>query len=373
MPDKRTELKYLIALTMVPAIGPITARLLIDKLGSALAVLKQNRKALESIEGIGPFLSHSISNSSLLGQAEREMEFMERHHIEVLYYKDPGFPFRLNQCKDGPVLLYMRGDRGLQCNRCLSVVGTRRASSYGKDVCREIIRDLAQKLPDLSIISGLAYGIDVMAHRAALEFGLHTVAVLGHGLSTIYPHSHRETAKKIITQGALITDFHSGMGPERNNFLRRNRIIAGLSPATLVVESAKKGGALITADMAFGYDREVLSVPGRVFEDRSIGTNTLIKNKMATMVESGGDIIRHLNWDEKNSDALPPAPMVNLTLEEQKLLISLEEVPDITPGTLSKLVGIPLQNILAMLLEMELKDWISVEPGNRYRCKISIL
>ncbi|MCP4314117.1 MAG: DNA-protecting protein DprA [Bacteroidetes bacterium] len=373
MMDEKTELKYLIALTMVPAIGPVTARKLIDKVGSARAVFQQKRRVLESIEGIGPVLSRSINEFSLLGEAEREMEFMERHHIQVLYYKDPGFPYRLNECRDGPVLLYMRGDRGLQCSRCLSVVGTRRASPYGKEVCREIIRDLSLKVPDLSIISGLAYGIDVIAHRAALEFGLHTVAVLGHGLSTIYPHSHRETAKKIISQGALITDFHSGMGPERNNFIRRNRIIAGLSPATLVVESARKGGALITADMAFGYDREVLSVPGRVWEDRSIGTNTMIKDEMATMVESGSDIIRKLKWDDENSDPPHAAGMVNLTNEEQKLLIAIEEIPDITPGTLSELVHIALPNVLAMLLEMELKEWITAEPGNRYRTRISIV
>lgn len=372
MPDNRTEEKYLIALTMAPAIGPVTARHLIRNLGSARAVFQKDRKVLESLEGIGPILSRSINNPSLLGQAEREIEFMEKHHIKLLSFKDPGFPVRLNECRDGPVLLYVMGDRGLQCDKCLSVVGTRRASSYGKEVCREIIRDLSHSLPELSIISGLAYGIDVIAHRAALEFGLQTVAVLGHGLSTIYPHSHRETAKQIITQGALITDFHSGMGPERNNFLRRNRIIAGLSPATLVVESAKKGGALITADMAFGYDREVLSVPGRVFEDRSIGTNTLIKKEMATMVESGSDIIRHLKWDKKNSNPRPPLPMIDLTPEEQKLLIALEELPDITPGTLSKLSGIPLQHVLAMLLEMELKEWISLEPGNRYRTRITL-
>ena len=153
------------------------------------------------------------------------------------------------------------------------------------------------RVPDLAIVSGLAYGIDVIAHRAALEFGLPTVAVLGHGLSTIYPAAHRDTAKKISQQGALVTDFHSGMGPERNNFLRRNRIIAGLSDATLVVESAQKGGALITADIAFSYDREVLAVPGRVIDDRSKGCNNMIKSNMATMVESAEDVIRRLNWD----------------------------------------------------------------------------
>ena len=372
MSDERTELKYLIALTMVPSIGPVTARKLIEKVGSAREVFSQKRRILESIQGIGPVLSRSINESSLLGQAEQEMEFMEKHRIEALSYLNPDFPFRLNQCTDGPVLLYIRGEHDLHFERSLSVVGTRRASSYGKEVCREIIRELARQLPGLAIISGLAYGIDVIAHRAALEFGLPTVAVLGHGLSTIYPHAHRETAKRIIQQGALITDFHSGMGPERNNFLRRNRIIAGLTPATLVVESSQKGGSLITADIAFSYERDVLTVPGRTVDDRSVGCNNMIKRDMATMVESAGDIIRKLNWDQNNSEQGPPVIKVDLTAEEQKLLIAIEEIPDITPGTLSELVGIPVQNVLAILLEMELKEWIAVEPGNRYRSQISI-
>ncbi len=371
MTDDRTELQYLIALTMVPAIGPVTARKLINKVGSARAVFSQNRRVLENIEGIGPVLSRSINESSLLGQAAREIEFMERHRIDLLSYQNPDFPYRLNQCTDGPVLLYIRGDQNLRFEKSLSVVGTRRASSYGKGVCREIIRELANRIPDLAIISGLAYGIDVIAHRAALEFGLPTVAVLGHGLSTIYPHAHRETAKKIIQQGALVTDFHSGMGPERNNFLRRNRIIAGLTPATLVVESSEKGGSLITADIAFSYDREVMTVPGRTTDDRSVGCNAMIKNDMATMVRSADDIIRLLKWEGENNDLLPSVPSVDLTPEEQKMLIAIDELPDITPGTLSELLGIPVQNVLAMLLEMELKEWISAEPGNRYRTRIS--
>lgn len=297
---------------------------------------------------------------------------MEKHHIKALYYKDPDFPQLLNQCQDGPVILYTIGDNGLHCKRRLAVVGTRRASSYGKEICREIIRELALRVSDLAIISGLAYGIDVIAHRASLEFGLPTVAVLGHGLSTIYPASHRDTAKQISQKGLLLSDFHSGIGPERNNFLRRNRIIAGLSDATLVVESAQKGGALITADIAFSYDREVLSVPGRVIDDRSRGCNHMIKSSMATMVESAEDIIRRLNWDGDNSGPWPLAQKVDLTPQEQKLLFSIGEIPDITPGTLSKLVDIPLQNVLAMLLEMELKEWITVEPGNRYRTRISL-
>lgn len=372
MPDEQTELKYLIALTMAPAIGPVSARRLIKEVGSAREVFLQKRKVLESIEGIGPYLARSINESSLLGKAERELEFIEKHHIKVLHYKNPEFPELLNECQDGPVLLYTLGDHSFLCERNLSVVGTRRASSYGKEMCREIIRDLARAKPDLVIVSGLAYGIDVIAHRAALEYGLPTLAVLGHGLSTIYPASHRETARKITHQGALITDFHSGMGPERNNFLRRNRIIAGLSKATLVVESAKKGGALITADIAFSYSREVLSVPGRVRDDRSIGCNALIKSNMATLVESATDIIGRLNWDNEGGTRPFVEQKIDLSPEEKKILLSIEEVPDISPGMLSRLAGIPLQNVLAMLLEMELKEWISVEPGNRYRSRISL-
>ena len=370
--DDRTELQYQIALTMVPAIGPITARKLIDKVGSARAVFDQKREVLESIKGIGPRLSQSINESSLLEQAEKEIEFVERHRIDTLYFEDPDFPKRLNQCVDGPILLYARGEQGLQCKRSLSVVGTRRASSYGKDHCRAIIKGLAERVPDLVIVSGLAYGIDVIAHRAALEYGLPTVAVLGHGMSTIYPASHRETAKKIIRQGALVTDFHSRMGPERNNFLRRNRIIAGLSQATLVVESAKKGGALITANMAFSYDREVMVVPGRVGDDRSQGCNNLIKRDMATMTESAGDIIRRLNWDVAGVPEKPAVPEVEPSTLEKRLLLSIEQTPGITPGTLSNLTGIPVNIVLALLLEMELKAWISAEPGNSYRTRINL-
>ena len=223
------ELLYRIALTMAPAIGPITARKLIKKAGSARAVFRQKKAILEKIEGIGPVVSGSISSASLLHQAEKEMVFLERHHISAHYFNDPDYPTRLRECNDAPILLYCRGSIGLNSKRALSVVGTRKASSYGKELCRSIVLDLGSRIDDLVIISGLAFGIDVIAHRAALEGGIPTVAVLGHGLSTIYPNAHRETAKKICGQGALVTDFHSGMGPERNNFLRRNRASIGTS------------------------------------------------------------------------------------------------------------------------------------------------
>ena len=371
--SSQSELLYQIALTMAPSIGPITGRKLIDKFGSARAVFDQKKAVLEMIEGIGPRLSESISASTLLEKAEKEMEFLDRHRISALYFENPDYPQRLNQCADGPILLYTRGEQGLYCRKSLSVVGTRRATSYGRDMCRKIIQGLSAMVDDLVIVSGLAYGIDVMAHRAALESGLPTIAVLGHGLSTIYPHSHRDTAKKIIEQGTLVTDFHSRMGPERNNFLRRNRIIAGLSHATLVIESAKTGGALITAVLASSYDRDVLAVPGRTVDERSKGCNGLIKSAMAALVESPEDVINHLNWKDHNL-TLEKKPLLVLfpTEDEQQLLQRIQENPGIDPGILSNNTGMPIHRVLSLLMEMELKQWVSVEPGNRYSSRISI-
>ncbi len=366
------ELQYRIALTMIPAIGPVTARDLIGAFGSAGAIFREPANSLYAIKRIGPLLAHHTRSGEVMEKAGRELEFLSKHRIKAHYFDDPDYPHRLNQCKDGPMLLYSRGNQCLNPERSLSVVGTRRASSYGKEVCRELINGLQAIMPGLVIVSGLAYGIDVIAHRAALNSGLPTFAVLGHGLSTIYPASHRETATKILRQGALITDFDSGTGPERNNFLRRNRIIAGLSDATLVVESAEKGGALTTAQMALSYSRDVLAVPGRSCDSRSKGCNNLIKYNMAALTVTVEDILRHLNWAVPDQPEKQAPPDAEISHGEKELLLSMEEFPGITPDALSNRTGIPVNQVLAMLLEMELKDWISAEPGNRYSAMISI-
>jgi len=367
------ELQFQIALTMVPAIGPITARKLIEKVGSPRGIFKEKSETLQKIQGIGPRMSQSFNTSHLLLQAEKEMEFMKRHHISALYYKDPEYPERLKECSDAPILLYVRGNDGLNPSRSISVVGTRQASTYGKDLCRAIVLGLCSQLEDLVIVSGLAFGIDVIAHRAALEGGIPTVAVLGHGLSTIYPHAHRETARKIIQQGALVTDFHSGMGPERNNFLRRNRIIAGMADATLVVESAAAGGSLITANMANSYDRDVLAVPGRTVDQRSRGCNSLIRNQVAALVESAEDVLHHLNWNrDKPQEGPTEIPETMFTREEKKLMELIQHHHPVGPGELSIHSGLPIHVVLSLLTQMELKQWISVEPGNLYQLRISL-
>lgn len=369
--DDRTELLYQIALTMVPAIGPVTARKLIEKIGSAGRIFKEKSQSLQKIQGIGPRMSQSFSSSDLLFKAEKEMEFLKRHRISPLYYQDKDYPERLKECADAPILLYARGNQGLNPGRSISVVGTRQATTYGKDLCRAIVLGLCAHLEDLVVVSGLAFGIDVIAHRAALEGGIPTVAVLGHGLSTLYPHAHRETARKISLQGALVTDFPSGIGPERNNFLRRNRIIAGMSDATLVVESAAAGGALITANMANSYDRDVLAVPGRSIDPRSRGCNKLIRNQVAALVESAEDVLHHLNWNKNASlERTTLFPDTMLSSEEKKLMKLIQKHHPVGPGDLSIQSGLPIHVVLSQLTAMELKHWIAVEPGNLYQPRV---
>jgi len=362
------DLLYLIALTMVPSIGPVRAKKLLREIGSGRGIFREKKEILHHIRGVGPQTSKALHTTALLMQAERELEFLSKHRIEALYFEDPEYPDRLKQCPDAPILLYRRGKENLNPSRSISVVGTRRASSYGRDLCHSIVLDLSKQIEDLHIVSGLAFGIDVIAHRAALEAGIPTVAVLGHGLSTLYPAAHRDAARRISLQGALVTDFHSGMGPERNNFLRRNRIIAGMSDATLVVESAASGGSLITANLAQSYHRDVLAVPGRTMDPRSRGCNRLIRNQVAALVESAEDVLYHLNWDAKAvQQEFSFSPEIQTTLEETKLLELIQLHKPVGPGDLSVQSGLPIHVVMALLTEMELKQWISQEAGNLYR------
>jgi len=372
MPDP--EMLYRIALTLLQDVGSITGKKLVAYAGSARAVFHEKYANLVRIPGIGSYLARRISTSKVLSEAEKELEYIERHGIVPLYFLDEGYPERLKHCIDGPLILYLKGDNCLSGNKMLSIVGTRDASENGRSICREIIGDLAIKYPDLIIVSGLAYGIDIAAHNGALQNRLKTIAVLGHGLSTIYPSAHRKTAIKIVDQGGLVTDFSSGTGPERNNFIRRNRIIAGLSEATLVIESGLKGGALITADIASSYNREVFAVPGRPSDERSRGCNMMIKKNLATLVENSEDIEYELDWipdQGKTTEQLLELP--SFTEEERMIVESLQKNPELLPETISSRTGLPIHRVISLLVEMELRGWLIPLPGNIYRLKIKPL
>jgi DNA processing protein len=365
----KEALRYLIALTLIPAVGSITARKLIAYTGSAKAVFSEKKSNLQKIPGIGSFLAGSINPLQVLGQADRELLFIEKNSIKVLTIIEKDYPERLKQCADAPLVLYLKGKNVLNAPKVLSIVGTRNATEYGIEQCRKIIRDLTENNHQVLIVSGLAYGVDAQAHMAALQYGQETIAVLAHGLHTLYPNAHKNLASRITENGALLTDFGVGDNPERNNFLKRNRIIAGLADATLVVESGKKGGALITADLAISYNRDVFAVPGRANDTMSDGCNRLIRDNKAALVQGFADIEYLLGWDikEKTNQPRQARLFVELSGDELKIVEELKKEDRLSPDILSLRTGMPVSKISATLLKMEFKALVSVLPGNYYR------
>lgn len=363
------SLLYLMALTMIPSIGAVTARKLISYLGSPEAVFREKRDVLMRIPGIGEILSSRAVSGKYLKRAEQEIAYCERSGIRILEINEKEFPVRLKQCNDSPLILYQKGNTNLNASRILSVVGTRRASSEGIFNTNSIIRDVAEHYPETLIVSGLAYGIDFNAHVAALKNSLPTVAVLGHGLHTLYPSEHRSLALKIQKQGCLLSEFYSGMDPERNNFIKRNRVIAGLSDATIVVESGYKGGALITADIASSYHRDVFTFPGRISDEMSKGCNRLIRENKAALIESVEDLEYFMNWqrDGEKLGSRQKLLFVELTDDEERIVEKIKEEKTIGRDSLSLELNIPVHKLSPMLLNLEFEGVIMVLPGNQYR------
>jgi DNA processing protein len=361
-------LRHKIALGLIPRIGDINARKLVAHFGSVEAVFQESYRNLIKIPGIGTGIAASITDRSYLDIAEQEAEYVSRNKIRTYFYLDNDYPFRLRQCDDSPVVFFFMGNCDLDSARILSVVGTRNATHRGREICERIIGDLADGNPDLIIVSGLAYGIDIYAHKAALSNNLQTIAVLGHGLKTIYPSVHTSIAKSMITKGGLLTDFISDTLPERNNFLKRNRIIAGLSDATLLVESGIKGGALITADIANSYNRDVLAVPGRPDDQWSAGCNSLIRNNKAALVECAVDIEYFLNWKSEKSRTPVQRTLFSELDENEKLIYELlVRSGEMNIDAICRSAEIPVYKLSSLLLQMEFKGLLKCYPGNLYR------
>lgn len=365
-----TSLVHKIALGMIPGIGDITARKLVIYAGSVEAVFKESSRNLKKIPGIGDNLARAVAGHEYLDAAEKEALFIEKNRIRVFFYLDDDYPSRLAQCDDSPVTFYFRGKADLNAARILSVVGTRNATQHGRDLCQKIIAGLSEHFHDILIVSGLAYGIDIAAHKAALTNNLPTVAVLGHGLKTIYPSIHASVARAMLENGGHLTDFSSDTLPERNNFIKRNRIIAGLSDATLIIESGIKGGALITADIAASYNREVMAVPGRPGDEWSAGCNALIRCNKASLVEKHEDIEYLLGW--KPAALTAPVQTVlfsGMTDNERKIYEALKISGELTMDSLARTLEIPVYKLSTILLQMELAGLIIPCPGNIYRIR----
>jgi DNA processing protein len=362
------QLKHKIALGLIPRIGDINARKLVSFMGSVESIFTESYRNLIKIPGIGPGLASYISNRTYLEAAEKEAEYVTKNNIRTYFYLDNDYPFRLRQCDDSPVMFFFRGNCNLDAPKILSIVGTRNATIRGKELCEKIIGDLAKGHDDLIIVSGLAYGIDIASHKAALANNLQTIGVLAHGFKTIYPAMHASTAKSMISNGGLLSDFLSDALPERNNFIKRNRIIAGLSDATLVIESGIKGGALVTADIANSYNRDVLAVPGRPEDQWSAGCNSMIRSNKASLAECSDDIEYFLNWKPERSKPPVQRTLFSDLNDTEKLVYELlGKQGGLTIDTICRSLEIPIFRLSPTLLQMEFKGLLNCYPGNIYR------
>lgn len=362
----KTELRYTLALQRIPNLGDISAKKLLRKVGSAEGIFSEKKSNLAKIDGIGTVKLKDINVQHQLEQADEELKFIEDNKIEWSYFQDNNYPERLKHCLDGPILLFQRGNIDLVNKKIISIVGTRKITSYGNAFCQNLIEELSPLNP--IIVSGLAYGVDICAHRAAIENKLQTIACLAHGLNQTYPKDHKKYSKGIETNGGFFTEFWSSEKFDKNNFLKRNRVIAGLSEATIVIESAEKGGSLVTADIANSYDREVFALPGRATDPQSKGCNNLIKQQKAHVLTNAADIIYHLGWELKES----PKPrqiqlFVELDEEEKAIFRFLKDKEKELLDTIALECSLPVYKAATILMNMELKGVIRPLPGKLFQ------
>ena len=359
------NLFHLLALLRVDGVGDIMAKKLLIHFGTAQNVLNAKAAQLAAIDGVGSVLLKKLKDQSIYEKAKREVTFIQENNIEVLCFMDEKYPDRLKHCIDGPVLLFSAGNIDLKNRKIISIVGTRQITSYGMEFCRKLIEDLAPLDP--IIVSGFAYGVDIVAHQLAMDHDLQTIGVLAHGLNQIYPKTHKKYMAKMELNGGFLTEFWSSSNPDKENFVRRNRIVAGMTEATIVIESADRGGSLITANMANDYNRDVFAVPGRTTDKYSMGCNNLIKTQKANLLTSAADLIYNLNWDiVKETKAIQKQLFVILDPDEQKvydyLLKTGKEVMDI----IAIQCDFPIFRISGLLLNMELKGVIRPLPGKMF-------
>jgi len=359
------ELLYAIALTMVPNVGAIQARILLEHFSCARDIFKAGSRDLESVPGIGVIRAKSIRAFRDFPAAEKELLFIEKSRVKAILYNDDEYPKRLHHCDDPPSVLYYKGNADLNVPKVLSIVGTRRETEYGRDVLSEIIADLAGT--GILILSGLAYGIDAIAHRQALKNGLPTVGVLAHGLDRLYPSLHHSLAREMLQQGGLITDFTSGVKPDKQNFPKRNRIVAGMADALLVVESGITGGSMISVNMAGSYNREVFAIPGRIHDHKSEGCNKLIKENKAGLVRSAEDILTHMNWtNEPRPIKVQQEIFYHLSMDEEKIMQLLKENGNMHIEGLQRACKLGPAAFSSALLNLEMENLLRVYPGRIY-------
>ncbi|UWY29233.1 DNA-processing protein DprA [Flavobacterium sp. TR2] len=359
------ELFSLLALLKVDGVGDITGKKLLNSFENAGAIFKAKSSQLAAIDGIGSVVMKNLKDKSVFEKAERELSFIKNNNIQVSFFLDENYPEKLKHCIDAPILIFTAGNMDLKKRKIISIVGTRQITSYGTEFCKNLIEDLAPLDP--VIVSGFAYGVDIVAHQAAMDHDLQTVGVLAHGLNQIYPRTHKKYMAKMEEKGGFITEFWSDSNPDKEKFVRRNRIVAGMAEATIVIESADKGGSLITANMANEYNRDVFAVPGRVTDKYSQGCNNLIKTQKANVLTSAADLIYMLNWDIKEkSKSIQKQLFVELNSDEQKIYDFLQTNGKELLDTIAIECEIPIFKLSGVLIGMELKGVIRPLPGKLF-------
>lgn len=366
-----TDLLYQISITMVPQVGAVHARSLLDAFASAREIFNAPVHQLEKVEGIGTVRARTIRKFNDFKRAEKEIRFIEKFGISPIFIQSSRYPRRLLHCYDPPTMLYYKGIADLNAERCIAIVGTRNNSNYGKQVTEGFINDIAHT--GVTIVSGLAFGIDTIAHRTALKCELPTIAVLAHGLDTIYPMENNSLARTIVKSGGLLTEFMSGTAPDKHNFPSRNRIVAGITDATLLIETGVKGGSMITADLASSYNRDVFALPGKITDTKSQGCNQLIQQNKAILFNGSEHFIQTMGWSkELNSPPVQQELFAEISTSERAILETLREREAMHIDEIQLVSGLPMGKLSSELLSLEMKDLITSLPGKRFQLHFQV-
>ena len=367
------EIFYAMALTRLTNFNFQQALELYKAVGSAQQIYEHRNEIGDVVKEASPRFKEALKNwSEAMKRAEFELKFMQEHQIRAITFNDDDYPQRLSECADAPIVVYYRGNADLNQSKIINIVGTRQCTQYGKDLIRRFMSDLRKMCPQMLVVSGLAYGVDICAHREALNNDYETVAVLAHGLDQIYPYRHRDMAIKMLSHGGLLTEFMSQTNADKSNFVRRNRIVAGMSDSCIVVESAAKGGGLITAEIAQSYDRAVFAFPGAVGMTYSEGCNNLIRDNVAALITSAEDFVKAMGWQDEalrqraHAEGIERNLFVDLSPEESSIVSLLQETNDLQLNILSVRTGIPIGQLTALLFQLEMKGVVKPLAGGMY-------
>ncbi len=363
------ELLYQLALTEVPNIGRVHAKILAQQFGSAEKVFKAKQQLLEKIEGIGEVRAKAIKAFNNFSKAEEEIKFIEKYKIKPLFLTNKDYPKRLLNCYDSPTLLFYKGEADLNASKIIAIIGTRNHTEYGKQQTEKLVKELSSQ--NILVVSGMAFGIDAIAHKVAYKNNLPTVGVLGHGLDQIYPPEHSNLAKDMLKHGGgLLTEFRSNTKPDKHNFPTRNRIVAGMSDATVVIETGEKGGSMITAELANGYNKDVFALPGRVTDNKSEGCNFLIRNNKAMLLTDAEELIEVMGWEEKSQKSgvrIQKELFIELSKDERAIVDILKEKESVHIDELNIKSGLSSSTAAAAILNLELQGIVGSLPGKIYK------